>query len=50
MSTYDYDELRAAIRTVRESMNQNERYDAADMLADYTEVSLDLADEVKGSR
>lgn len=47
-TTYDYDQLRAAIRIVRNSLNLEAVLDAATVLADYTEATLNLSDEVDG--
>jgi hypothetical protein len=47
-TTYDYDQLRSAIRIVRSSWNMQAVLDAAIVLADYTEATLHLSDEVDG--
>lgn len=44
--TYDYGELRAAVRIVRHPFLMEDVLDAAKLLADYTEASLNHADEV----
>lgn len=48
--SYDYDELRTAIRVIRTTCNLEDALHAAELLADYTETTLDLSDEVDAPR